>query len=305
MAADATTTNPPLISQPPTRADPNRVDSSDYPSHSSQQARASIAQTRADMNQTVDAIRQRLDSDVKQFTLQLTDTTMKTAQDFASKTVQAIEKNPLPLLLLGVGAGWLAYTAMTSSSRSQSQSQSSEPGNDHAQGLLCKVSQDAKALAQRVGQTADRWGNAALASAERIAPNTTHEVEHLANEALSATRSAASNLSRRGEQAYEKASHLAHEASQQSRSAIHDHPMAFAGGAFLVGLGVGLIIPMTRREIRTLGPALENTAHRLVDAGRHTIERGVDAAEHAVGAVSHAVNDAVKEVVGEPVGKSS
>lgn len=84
----------------------------------------------------------------------------------------------------------------------------------------------------------------------------------------------------------EKGRHGAIQARDRSMDAFERNPLVFGGVCLLTGVGLGMLLPHTRREDRTLGPRRERVmdraklaAHDAKDAAVHSAKEGLRAAK--------------------------
>jgi len=74
---------------------------------SSDDIRAEICRTRADMDETVGALQQKLDP--QELVHRVFDTVRENAGDVTDKIVKVVRENPIPAVLVGIGLAWLAF----------------------------------------------------------------------------------------------------------------------------------------------------------------------------------------------------
>lgn len=95
----------------------------------------------------------------------------------------------------------------------------------------------------------------------------------------------------RTQSAYETARDRGHEVGAQ----LAVYPLAAVIGGLAVGAIAAALLPRTQREDKLLG----KTGHKLVDAGREALRKGIDAGR----AHSDEITGKVVRAVGEAVGK--
>jgi len=172
-----------------------------------------------------------------------------TASDFFST-------HALPLSLLGLGAGWLLLSV--NHQRRLSLRAWNEDDSDWDEGTSSRTRDAASAARERVGAVASRASHALSEQREHLMDR--------AGEIRSQVARRASDVQRRaselGHQAYERVG----QAGRQARDFSADNPLAVGLFALAAGIGVGLLLPATRRERELLG----DTRERWVGSARRT-----------------------------------
>jgi len=131
---------------------------------------------------------------------------------------------------------------------------------------------------------------------EKISP------EHLKEEAVGVIKGAASSARESVSQGIERAEARVQQASTRSLRRIkiqaqraRETPLALAGGGLILGLGIGLLMPVTQPESRLLGSA----PLRVREQAREVLQEGREAAERLREGAREAASDA-KEAFQEP-----
>lgn len=290
----------------------------------SDQIRARIAKTRADMDETVDAIQHKLDADVKHLTDQFMDTAMQYTRQYSRTAVRVIEDNPVPLILIGAGLGWLAVslaTQQTSRRRARRWDRRHETAGYSAYGgsgeSIAPEARDAGQDFEEQGKGMLRnLGSKISSAASSVSSSVKHAAQSVTQKAKDATDSSRSSLEQGGDAARgtaeqtrmtmkEKAQQVKHrstELSRQAREKAHraqqsaidyydEHPLMIGAAACAIGIIAGLAIPLTRKERQTLGPVGDRAMERVKEVGREAVERGKRAAEAAIETVKQEVHE--------------
>lgn len=224
-------------------------------------------------------------------------------------TTDFVSANAVPLTLIAIGAGWLVLTMrhqrnggsnryLQSNLRSDryyrsgwqeqaddfmdegefyegrsgqfSEGRGQHSGGQHSEGLGHQI-------ADRTHQLADRAREGAS------------ELRDRASEKLGAVRSrvreTASDLGHRASDMTHEARERLDAAGQYTRDFARDNPVAVGALAVAAGIGVGMMLPMTRPENRLMGPARD----RLLGEARHTAQRVGRTAREAVGDLREAI----------------
>lgn len=194
-------------------------------------------------------------------------------------TTDFVSANAVPLTLIGIGAGWLMMTMRHQRSTSGDRifrSGWQERGEDWPE--------DFDYAESRTHQLAEKAREGAGELRER-----TVELRDRTTEKLSAVRERvkekASDLGHRAGELSHQARERLDAAQHRSRDFARENPVAVGALAVAAGVGVGLLLPMTRSENRLMGPARD----RLLGEARQTAERVGRTAREAVGDLREAI----------------
>jgi ElaB/YqjD/DUF883 family membrane-anchored ribosome-binding protein len=205
----------------------------------------------------------------------------ETLQDVGERARRAGEvsygfarENAIPLGLIGLGIGWLVMSGRRRKNardyrwrieeREAYGSYGPEPGGVEYGGIEQQAEGARERMMQGAGRARDRMMQGAERARER-ARERAHELGERANEL--------------GRRARDRAIHAEHEALDFAR----ENPLAIGAAAMAVGVGVGLLLPPTRREDEFLGERRD----RLVGDIRSSVE-----------GVGRAAKDTAREVQG-------
>ncbi len=217
--------------------------------------------------------------------------------------------NALPLALIGIGTGWLMLTMRHQRDRGsprylradwQEQSNWRDRESDYLAGSGYQGGRS-----YREGRVQGRTHQ--MAGTHQMAEGGAHDMADRVREGVDELREgvgdlrerASEKLSEMGSRVKETASDLSHRASDLSHEARHqldaaqrltrdyarENPMAVGALAIAAGVGVGMLLPMTRPENRLMGP----TRDRLLGDARETAERVGRTARDAVGDMREAI----------------
>jgi ElaB/YqjD/DUF883 family membrane-anchored ribosome-binding protein len=248
---------------------------------SPQEIEREIERTRERMSNNIDALGDKLSPEnLKQ---QAKDAIAGKAQDVVtnvgdqarqtgSRVVEFVTENPLPVAAVTLGAIWL-FTIRKGSQGEVSGDRMArfaytgpERREPNARARLGRRLMD---RAESVRQTV---GHKAHAATER-AGELTHELQERAGELGSSARERA-----RG-------------ARGGLERVMHENPLALVAGAAVIGLALGMLLPETEPERRTMGSARDQLADRVSDvAGRVK-----DAAQEEVATAAPEVKSTLRE----------
>jgi ElaB/YqjD/DUF883 family membrane-anchored ribosome-binding protein len=258
--------------------------------------KAQIEETRAQMGETIDALQERLSfsnlseqvSDhvtnaIETATNTLYDATvgkavgfMKNMGDEVSNSgfVRTARENPLPLILIGLGAGLLAYNAYSGKGRARRPFQGNQRylGDSAHSGDSAYNNSESGLLAgaqEKIGNVSNKVSNAASSAYEGV------------SSAMNTAYNSASDVANR---AYSKAGELGSMAGDTYDRYLQENPLVLGAAAFAVGAVVGLAIPSTDYEGELMGDTrdellrkAQNTGSALLDKTKHLVD---DAAQN-------------------------
>jgi hypothetical protein len=229
-----------------------------------------------------------------------------------SSVLATIRRNPVPVALLAVGAGWLAMSLLRGGSQRQRQLsydggvgrggfdrrpvQTSAPSRD----ILHRVGDTATELGQQVSDTASQVGHTVSDKAAKLGHTVTETAQGVRDRAMDAVHGATDTVSELGHRVSEGAAGLAHDAEEVAYQArdravelAHDageglyraeetleetyvaNPLPFGAVALAVGAAIGLALPHTEREDAWMGEAkdrLLKSAGEMAKDAIHTVQ---------------------------------
>lgn len=232
-----------------------------------QQAEYEAEQARQDLHRTLEALSDRLSF---QNLLSQASGYINTegGRQFAYNLSDQVKSNPVPLLLMGIGATWLMMGG-------RGGSDISGPDGDWRE--------RAEKMGSRAGERASEWGARAEKMGSRAAERASEWGSH---------------ASSRGQQAREvigsKAEDVANRGQEFYRTIAENYdrqPLVFGAVAFALGSAMSAIFAPTRFEHEHFGQVGAEARDRAMDAA----QRGMEAAKPAVSAAYEAGKREVKE----------
>lgn len=264
---------------------PNRIDETEA-------IRSEIDTTRHRMDETIDALGQRLkgrhllDEALHVFRKQQENGNMTklknkitdSADTAYHSVVDTIKAHPVPIALVGAGVGWLIYERSRANRAAEDTSASEFSGvppydDDFAPDPLP--------------------GQSIIRSESGLTEPLIGSGEDLFNEGQSAMQGfkqkaaqAGSRLREKGTEAKEKARQLYETSRDRVSTAVEEHPLQSGLILLAVGLAAGLLIPTPRRlserlkpKARELGERVRDKAQDLVNKGSQVLESATQAAK--------------------------
>ena len=259
--------------------------SDDY-DQNTEQIRAEIEDTRAEMSQTINEIQERLSPEhlmgqVKETVREATIGKVERVMDKVGETISGVAeparevidragtaikqtgrtvgnsvwRNPIPVALIGLGLGMLAMRRFRG-------------GNGHD---YDHYDYDTQRTAQRYGRS-KTLGQMDYESAGSLDTGTLSHVKETASDLAHRSTETLSNL---GTRAKDTASGLGTRFTRTLRS----NPLAVGAVAVAAGTAVGLMLPSTRLETEYIGEAGERLVDRAEDVARGALDKVQSAAQ--------------------------
>lgn len=280
---------------------------------SSAEIERDVENTRARLTGTLDQLKDRAQPG-QLFEQALDYAKQSGGADLARNLGQQMRDNPLPLLLIGAGIGWLMLGGSNNNRRTDTRDNGAgyvpaatmskdgawpedDRGADNTRsvaGTSIPVSSTtgrstagqsvggratASAAAGSAGEAAGSLRDSiagAVESAGQVLGNAYDRV----SDAAGSTADSASDAAR---QARERASHLSQDARQGMRSGVgwlvSEQPLVLGALGLAVGAAIGALLPGTEAEDRLMG----ETRDRLVGQARETAEQGYERVKETAG----------------------
>ncbi|HYJ91256.1 MAG TPA: DUF3618 domain-containing protein [Pyrinomonadaceae bacterium] len=242
--------------------------------------KAQIEETRAQMGETIDALQEKLSfsnlseqvSDhvsnaIETATNTIYDATigkavgvMKNMGDGISNSgiVKTARENPLPLILIGLGAGLLAYNSYSGRGRARRRIPDMQQRFAEQQNLESSQPGVLSSAQDKLSGVTDKVTNAASSAYEGVS--------NAMGSAYSSARDAAN-------QAYSKAGEFGSMASDTYDRYLQENPLVLGAAAFAVGAVVGLAIPSTNYEGELMGETRDEFLRKAQNAGSTMLDK--------------------------------
>lgn len=268
--------------------------------------RSEIDTTRERMDETIDALGNRLEGRHLVDELigffrgrasgagELKERLSSSAGTAIHSVVDAVKAHPIPVVLTGAGLAWLIYE-MRSSRRAAEASSDEFDYSGYAQMGEMGVSDDSLSYPAGDGdyeESEDEGPRAEMGSGAEQAKGKLAEmgarakekataVKSRGREALGATKDRLSGLTSQAQQ-------RGREAYQRTRERVvtttDQHPLEVGLACLAAGAIIGLMLPTPQVVNRRLGPSVDRLRDRARDAGSELLQKGkrvVEAAAHA------------------------
>jgi len=280
--------------------------------------KAQIEETRSQMGETIDALQEKLSfSNLSEQVSEHVNNAIETAKNSVydatigkavgfmknmgdglsdSKFVRTTRNNPFPLILIGLGAGLLAYNSYSSGSRRRSfKGQAGFRGSEFGDRERARLDMERGTSFDRdrtatSASTLDGLSDKASAVSGKVtgAANSAYEsVSSAMDTAVTSTKDLANR-------AYSKAGEFGNAAYDTYDHYIEENPLAVGAAAFALGAVVGLAIPATRYEGELMGEARDELFRKAQDKGsllldktRHLVDEAASTVSKETGSIIH------------------
>jgi hypothetical protein len=312
-------------------------------SRSAAEIEREVQQSRAEIEQTLDAIQERLSPG------QLVDQALGYLRggrgvDFVRNLGDSIAQNPVPVTLMGVGLAWMmfggqrfgregdrgesAYWDRRESGYWEEDLESVDedvepveahyagfaeedmaymgPEADPGTGLGEDLSGTGATTEGRMGQLGDQARRAGE-QARHAATRAGEQARHAATRAGERFGRARTGMARRAHDVGARAGYQGRRAKEGLLRSIHEQPLVLGAIGLAIGAALGAALPPTRTEDELMGEARDKALRRATKTGREQAERMREAA----GAVASAARDEAERQVSrssssdEPGGQTS
>jgi ElaB/YqjD/DUF883 family membrane-anchored ribosome-binding protein len=260
-----------------------------------------IEETRNQMGETIDAIQDKLSfSNISEQVSEHVNNAVETAKgavydatigkaanlmknfsgELSNTTiVQTAKNNPFPFILIGLGAGMLAYQSYAGKGNGKSRRHEFTSGRNRGYGKQTAMN---TGQGGTIGEVRDTMSNAADTVSE-AAGTAYDKVTGLVESAKMGTGDVVNR-------AYDKVGELKTTAVEQYDHYIEENPLAVGAVALALGAAVGMAIPSTRYESRLLGEYRQD----LVDKAQTTASQLLDKTKEVVTEAGRTVSDQAK-----------
>lgn len=262
--------------------------------------KSQIEETRAQMGETIDALQEKLSfsnlseqvSDhvsnaIESATNTIYDATVGKAVGFMknmgdgisnSGFVRTAKENPLPLILIGLGAGLLAYNSLSGGRRRSGRLPTPERFRADQDTFPSQPGMPSSAQS-KLSNVGDKVSNAASSAYEGV------------SNAMNTAYNSASDMANR---AYSKAGEMGSLASDTYDRYLQENPLVLGAAAFAVGAVVGLAIPSTDYEGELMGDTrdelfrkAQNTGSALLDKTKNLVDEAAQNISKSSPAIIH------------------
>jgi ElaB/YqjD/DUF883 family membrane-anchored ribosome-binding protein len=295
--------------------------------------RAQIEETRQQMGETIDRIQERLSfSNVSEQVSEHVSNAIETAKDSIyeatigkavtfmrntgdgiarSNVMRTVRDNPFPLILIGLGAGLLAYQSYSKGNRRGSYRSSNrylgsggygtnwERRDNPGQSSLRETGRSGEGYAgetynkvtDAAGSAYNSVSNAAGTALDSVSSAATNALQGVTETARNAYSGAGDLVSR----AYDTAGDYGSRAYDTYDYYVEENPLAVAAVAAALGAAVGFAIPSSDFEDRLMGESKQNLMQQAQNSAGDLIKRAKQVADEAGHTLKDEANRALNQ----------
>jgi gas vesicle protein len=248
-------------------------------------------------------LKEELKSDIRDATIgkveNMAQQTAEMMSDAQRSLMQSIRENPIPVVMVGIGLGWMILNASNRKKQMGNDSQyddyqrrGARSGYDDGQSASSWSTmyddQQSRDYDDQQSGTLDRAKNKASEVADSVKEKTSRIADRAQRKA-----------SEVGERAEEMASRVADETRTQTRrveQAFQDNPLVIGAAALALGLAAGLAIPSTEKESELMGDTRDELVDKVRDVAEDTKSKVQQVAERVVDQAENTAKDAAQQV---------
>lgn len=287
----------------------------DDASEETENIRAQIEETRAGMGETIDAIQEKLSlANISEQVSEQVNNAIETAKDTVydatvgkvvhfmkntgrdisnSSFISTAKQNPLPFVLIGLGAGLLAYQGFSRRSSSSAHGYRRQPR--HLSGERTDTGNSMMRTTQGgIRNAKDTVSNAAGSAYDGVSRAAESAIDGV-TKAAGTTYQGAGDLA---ERAIDKAGDIGTKAQETYHHYLEEKPWAIGAVALAAGAAIGMAIPTTRYEGELMGEARMNLMNKVQGSANDFIDKAKQAAGEAGRAISEEASTLTKETLG-------
>lgn len=268
--------------------------------------REQIRETRAELDETVHTLQQRLSPDtikeqVKTAAMDKVETAKENARtkvnQWQSMLVERVLNNPLPTALIGVGLIWMMKQAASSSSERHRYGRD-RYGDDfsldpYEEWPIYAPEVDAGRISRqpsRRGRSLDDMKDRAKASGQQAR----EQISEWTDQAKESLEDWKEQASHRSDEIRERTRERGERMKDEVSRYIQESPLAIGAMAFTIGTAIGLTLPRSEKEDQWMG----ETRDRLLEEAKATAKEIIPMAKEAASEAQRAAGEAMKEQVG-------
>ena len=245
-------------------------------------------------------LKEELKSDIRDATIgkveNMAQQTAEMVSDAQRSLMQSIRENPVPVIMVGVGLGWMILNASRKHTGSNSQyddyqrrgSRSMYDDEQSASWSTMYDDEQGRDYGRQESGTLDRAKNKASEVADSVKEKTSRIADKAQRKA-----------SEVGDRAEEMAGRVADETRMQTRrveQAFQDNPLVIGAAALALGLAAGLAIPSTEKESELMGDTRDELVDKVKDVAEDTKSKVQQVAERVVDQAENTAKDAAHQV---------
>jgi len=270
----------------PPQRDPEPSTDGDIEAH-----KARIAETRAEMSQTIDCLQEKLNPQriKNQVTASVRGATVGRAQQMLDNTryglMDRVRANPIPAAMVAIGLGWL-FTRQPDNEYLYEEAGLAGRARDRmdeTRSMAQSRMEDARTMAQSRVDDAKTMAQSRVESAKTMAQSRMDDLTGRAQDTMSQVQNRASAMT-------DQARYQATRARGGFEQMLDENPLAVGAIALAVGAAIGLSAPTTSKENEVFG----ETRDRLMDRAQSTAQDAVQKAQQVAQKAATTVQEEVR-----------
>jgi len=248
-------------------------------------------------------LKQELKSDIRDATIGKVENMAQQTADMVSDAqrslMQSIRENPIPVVMVGLGLGWMILNASTRKKRMGADSQYDDSQRRGARSMYDEHQGEGWSSMyydDRQGSDYDRQESGAMDRVRNKASDVVDTVKQKTSHLADETQRKASEV---GERAEEMASRVADQTRMQTRRverAFQDNPLVIGAAALALGLAAGLAIPSTETEDELVGETRDELVDKVRDVAEDTKAKVQQVAERVMDQAETTAKDSAHQV---------
>ena len=248
-------------------------------------------------------LKEELKSDIRDATIGKVENMAQQTADMVSDAqrslMQSIRENPIPVVMVGLGLGWMILNASTRKRRMGADSQYDDSQRRGARSMYDEHQGEGWSSMyydDRQGSDYDRQESGAMDRVRNKASDVVDTVKQKTSHLADETQRKASEV---GERAEEMASRVADQTRMQTRRverAFQDNPLVIGAAALALGLAAGLAIPSTETEDELVGETRDELVDKVRDVAEDTKAKVQQVAERVMDQAETTAKDSAHQV---------
>ena len=248
-------------------------------------------------------LKEELKSDIRDATIGKVENMAQQTADMVSDAqrslMQSIRENPIPVVMVGLGLGWMILNASTRKKRMGADSQYDDSQRRGARSMYDEHQGEGWSSMyydDRQGSDYDRQESGAMDRVRNKASDVVDTVKQKTSHLADETQRKASEV---GERAEEMASRVADQTRMQTRRverAFQDNPLVIGAAALALGLAAGLAIPSTETEDELVGETRDELVDKVRDVAEDTKAKVQQVAERVMDQAETTAKDSAHQV---------
>jgi hypothetical protein len=250
--------------------------------------RDNIRRTRAQMDNTVDAIEEKLTPG--ELVHEAWSLVRGGSSSSIGRVLRIAKQHPLPATIISLGLGWMVYESATGHAATGRRyaaryaHDERRPAEDEEPSVFESARERAGAVSRRATDAAD----SAIGKASNLAAQTRETANEVASSARSiasdtveSVRRQTSDLGRQASELGEQARHGLRQAQSGFWRTLEEQPLIVGAATVAAGLLVGLLLPSSSQEDELMGRTRDALVDEVTDLGHETLQKGRQVASAA------------------------